>query len=471
MILSGAATALLLIQGCRESPESLGVPGSPPLAALDVPQPDIVLVLVQHLREDGLPDSAAVRFFQGLKRTGGVRYSAAYAHSPSPTVSFGSLLTGHYPSAIPLCDVGNRLGDRQFAQERPWCAQLPPERHQLPAVLALYGYETALFSRGQRDAGMLATGFEYHDDNPDAATDWADLREQISGWWTQAQGPRFATVVVSDLDVRRRPGLLAPAGIRDAGDLRYILPLEWGEDDPLAPLRAPLYEAYSAEAGRIGSQLALLLDGLPGSPLVVVTSTVGMSLGERTGLGNHPLGFFSQDYVVDRCVHVPLWLSPEGESALRSDPVELVDIFPTLTRWAQATPPHGLPGDDLSDADQDGLAFAEYGPMLAVRGGRLLLTFHRPMPDASASDPWITDVLRSTSPAAQRGHPGSDYALHDVVADPFQARQLIDREPDTATILHQSLLDWRTGPDAPPEGRLSPEQIWELRMNPAFGYW
>jgi arylsulfatase A-like enzyme len=468
-----AALPLLLGPACQVAPESGEVaPVGRAAVNTDVGRPDILLVLVQHLREDGLPDGAAVRFFRALGRKGGVRYTAAYAQSPSPTVSLGSLLTGHYPSAIPLCDLGNRLGDRQFGQELPWCARVPPERRQLPAVLGLYGYQTALFSRGQWAADANATAFAHHDDLPGAATDWQALTERFYDWWAQSgPAPRFAALVVSDLDLRRRPDLVEPLGLGDPEELQYMLPLQLGEHDPLASLRAPLYQAYCSEAERVGQKLATLLDGLSGDPLVVVTSTVGMNLGERAGLRNHTLGFFSQDYVVDRSVHVPLWISPTGEPALRTDPVELVDLFPTLTAWAHATPPHGLPGRALEEVDHAAKDFAEYGPMLAVRGGPYLLTLHRPMPDASAADPWVTDILMSTSPAAQRGDPGSDYALHDVVADPLQEHQIIDQRPDEATALHQALRDWRVGPDAPPTGRLTPEQIWELRMNQAFGYW
>lgn len=459
--------SVLLLLACGNDP--VVEPKRADVISDGVARPDIVLVLVERLREDGTADGAAARFFEALSREGGTRFDAAYAQSPSTMVSFGSLLTGHYPSAIPLCDVGNRLGDRQFGQELPWCATLPEHRPLLPDVLELYGYDSAVFLRGEGASPVFRAGFEHVDSVERAQTDWTALREDVLAWWNEADAPRFLTLVVRDLDLRKRPELLGPIGIGDPEALEYQIPLQIGEPDPLAAVRAPLHAAYVEEAARTGSELRGLLDGLDGARMVV-TSTVGMNLGERDGLRNHTLGFLSQDYVVDRSVHVPLWVSG-GEAATRSDVVELVDLFATFAAWGHAVPPSDLPGSDLALVDEGGMAFAEYGPMLAVRGGRHLLTLHRPMPDASASDPWVTDVLRDATPSSRRLDPSSDYALHDVVSDPMQQTQLVDASPEIADALHAGLLAWRLGPDAPPKGRLTPEQIWELRMNQAFGYW
>ena len=109
--------------------------------------------------------------------------------------------------------------------------------------------------------------------------------------------------------------------------------------------------------------------------------------------------------------------------------------------------------------------------MLVTRRGRHLLSLHHAMPNSAAADPFLTEQLLASPPSGMGDGPMADYVLHDVVDDPLQERDLLGVDPNTATRLHQDMVRWRTGPDAPPGGRLKPEDLWELRMTQAFGYW
>jgi hypothetical protein len=105
------------------------------------------------------------------------------------------------------------------------------------------------------------------------------------------------------------------------------------------PLREPVWRAYLAELSVIDAELGRLFDFLRArnlyeQALIIVTSDHGELFGER--------GHFEHSYRLDpELVEIPLIIKWPHQSASRevSDPVSLVDLFPTILEVAGATVP------------------------------------------------------------------------------------------------------------------------------------
>lgn len=456
---------------------------------------------------------AAQRLLSRLTGPVALSTSQAYAQSLDPVVGLGSLLTGRYPSAIPLCGSAGSVA--ASAGLEVWCHYLPPERETVPGVLAHYGYRTALFHQLLGEAG-LASSFQVAVDlgsgSDVGATPWESLRSDLTAWWlAEPASPRMAVLVLPDIDLVRRPDLL---------------PVAPDEESPRAPGAASVFEAsravavqrssrrrdacasiqkgrltlarregarreapthfttlerqealarYRDEADHLGGRLQGLLDLLPPpagrARVVVVAGLHGLSIGEYEGTSVDESRLLWSNFVVDRTIRVPLvWLDDVGGAAVAPDhPVELVDIAPTIFARAGVVPPHGLPGVDLLDSvgspDLEAeVAYCEYGDMLALRRGDHLLTLRAMVHNMSSLDPFLGEIL--ACPGLREG-----FWLHDVRADPYQELDLVDALPELAASLEQAMIERRTGPGALPPESLQDDQLLQLRLAGAEGYW
>ena len=419
------ATWLLL--GCTADAPT---PPAPQPVASGEGRPDIVLILVSRLRADAGAEQALM---EGLDRRPSHRFQAAYAQSPDDLPSVGSILTGRYPSAVPIC------GLKPADSEQPWCAQLPASRHTLPDVLSLYGYQTALFSdRSPLIGPRIRDRFAHASEIPLHGDPLATLQAQASRWWAQAPSPRLLTIFTSALDLR-----LAP------------------ETDDLPAL-------YRQEARALGEGLGGLLAELDGSPWVVLAGSRGINLGEPGGYEGESQVPLSPPVILDRYVHVPLMIfdpTHQGRPRGIDTPVELIDIFPTLATLSGATPPAGLPGDDLLGALQEGTTYSELGDMLAVRQGGTMLTLRTYQHHGCALDPALTDALADLPLA------GPHFLLHDVRRDPMQTDDLLTQRLQQAQSLREVMISLRSGAAAPAPEAITPARIWEYRMSASQGYW
>ncbi len=504
----GVLTALLFAVGCQDSV-------GPGPSHVHAGRPDLVLVLVTGLRADQPGEHGAEAAF--LAPFGGrlaLRATAAYAQSLDPAVSLGSVLTGRYPSSIPLC--GSIRQGAWSEREEVWCHQLPAARETLPGVLAHYGYRTALFHQLPSDPG-LEEAFEHAVDlgtgDPRVATPWVRLATEVSSWWASSSGdPRLLVLQLSDLDLRHRPDLhpdfasdlqggavldlapweLAGAGQRQAGAVgvlparrrpcarivrdRLSLPgrrgvppddLQWfnGVD------REEALSLYRGEAGAVGDQLSSLLAMLTETPgrsrSVVLAGLRGVSIGEYGGTTTQASRLVWSDYLVDRTMRVPLAVlgAGDGPAAVLEHPVELVDLLPTMLGRAGAVAPYGIPGADLlGEGPDEPLAYAEYGDMLAIRHEDMLLTLRAMVHNISSLDPFLTEVLEC--PGLVGG-----FWLHDLGSDPVQELDLLDALPDRAEALEQAMIARRTGLGAPPAATWEDDRLLKLRLAGSEGYW
>ncbi|MFT4978524.1 MAG: hypothetical protein ACI8S6_004434, partial [Myxococcota bacterium] len=339
-------------------------------------QPDLIMLIASGLRADTSGPGAEAALYGALGERPSIRFTAAYAQSCVPYTSLGSLLSGRYPSAIPLCGTTdpNSLSPQARA-EQPWCSKLPPQTWTLPEVLSVYGYRT----------GAYVSDADAH-----STTDWSGLTASVGDWWrADASAPRLLVVQVLDLHMLQFDPRIGYDEQQPGLDRRELaLPPEAIED---------FYVARSAE---VGEGFRAVLSALPASgerPREVwLTSTSGLSLRETTGVKSDHLRAVTNAVIVDRTIHVPL-ARLGGSHATREDDrvVELIDLLPTLAALAAAEPPAGAQGHDLLSTvpDPAPFAYAEFGDMLALREGDDLLSYRFFLHNASSLDPRLTEGL------------------------------------------------------------------------------
>ncbi len=409
--------------------------------------PDIVLLVPSGLRagaaEQALYDAWGAPPVQ--------RFASAYAQSCVPFTSMGSLLAGQYPTAMTLCatrDV-NSVGD---SKTRPWCARVPDAVWTIPEVLDLYGYASA--------AMVPAI-------SPTRSTDWDAVRSEAQTWWmAHAEQPRFYMVQTLDLHMLQFDPITGYEEQQADHERRVSV----------ASTEA-LQAEYLARARRTGTNLRQLVDAaLPVGDRpreIWLTSTNGLSLQEKTGLNSDHLLAVTNTLIVDRTIHVPLarldtTVASSVRQAVHNEVVELIDLLPTVVAMAGGVVPEGAQGRDLlsTEPDPDPYAYAEFGDMLALREGDELLTFRYFLHNASSLDPRLTDGLRANVPGSS-----NFYALHDIVADSMQARDVVHERLERASTLQARMLQIRTGPGAPPDDPLTTEQLKQMRLKPSDGYW
>ncbi len=461
-----------LVAACTGAPSDRGpapsaVPSQPVAATTAGVHPaeapaDVILVLEDGLRSDiGGPGAEAALFDALAAAAPGhpplLRYTNASAQSVQAFLSIGSILTGRYPSAVPICSlpVGPKV------TSTPWCVQIPASVPTIPGFLSIYGYSTALVvtppSLREHDqiAGEFGAVFVSRDSEHDGLGSAVD---NSLAWWTKSSGtPRFL-MIVDDLAapvMLGAPSQLAP-----------------GEVDTVVPkLRAAYSEGAAARGKELGRLLVAASAGTTRETWMIVTAAHGVSIGETTGTPSLPIAPVQHDILLERTLHVPLAIfgpASAGSPLVVPEVRELTDIAPTIAHLGRALPPAGLTGRDLFETappTTERVAYAEFGDMLAGRSQRYLLMARLWMHGGTALDPEITRKLRD------RPSPGSTFTLHDIVADPMQTTNLVSTDPKDAATMYDALLALRTGPAAPPQGGLTQDQVAKLRSSGALNYW
>ncbi|MEE2751025.1 MAG: hypothetical protein VX519_06320 [Myxococcota bacterium] len=445
-----------------------------PSTESDVPT-DLVVILVPGLRAEGSNSGAESQFWKKIGRTPDVRYTSAYAQTPSPRVSIGSMLTGMYPSAIPLC---GRYVPREYdlqdrgQNEQAWCATIPPDRHTWPKVLSLYDYRTVLIRGPAPGAEHIDPAFneviEINSPQRNWVSDWPRMREKARSWWqANSDSPRLLVVLATDLELPALSRFFDESGMAP----------EYPGDKGAIAHPDVLRKRYTEEAAKAGTAIGGILEDLQVSDRPVwsvVTSTHGVSLGERSppsaqerAQAYDHLKLPTTQILMDRTTHVPLALfGPTQRNKVVEDPVELIDVFPTLAGLSKATEPAQLQGDNLLSAtDENPVAYSEFGDMLALRKDNLLLTFRCFLHNGTSLDPELTSRFEK-APLQ-----GEFFSLHDVVKDSMQQENLQKSQPEQVETLRNALLNQRKGPGAPPPDALGAEELKALRLTPALGYW
>ena len=468
----------LVLSSCRGPAER--VPGG---------QPDILLLVVPGWRADRQQEPSAERaLMQAVAKEPALEARAAYAQSTSTFVSVGSMLTGRYPSAVPLC--GPRKDTARSGAQPLWCATIPEQRRSLPEVLALYGYRTAVLSARGGVYEDIFGGFQQDllglPGRRATITPLDALPVRAAKWWNQDHSqPRLLLVLFDDLLQEAIAHFLVDPDSPSRNDSNWYKGMD-------AERVAALKQEYARQAAQFGRTIATLMAEMEPAPdgrarWSVLTSSQGASLGELGGLGTGPVPFSTlerpgYDTVLERTIHVPMaFYGPGTPQPAIGQVVELVDLFPTLAAMAAARPPASLPGEDLlalEREDSAATAYAEFGDMLALRRGPYLLGFRCWERGITSLDPFLTEQLaeRVASPDAVGGaqrdfRTSNTVTLHDVSRDPMQDSDLMAGEQELGRQLLQLLYSLRTGAGAPPSDILGPEQLKALRDGPRFTYW
>ena len=283
----------------------------------------VILVVIDTLRADRLPvygytagrTPALTAFAQES-----VVFDRAYAHAPQTLPSHVSMFTGHLPFEHKVRD---NLGFI-LARDTP----------TLAGMFRSAGYRTGGFVSAYvlRSETGVGQGFEVYDATfPPMAADRSAAQVQRPGTQTLAAAESWLGSLTSD---------------------RFFLFLHLYE--PHKPYRPPErfsnLPPYDGEVAFSDEIVGTFFDSLKkrgwyDNATIVVLADHGEGLGDHIE-EEHGL------FLYDEVIRVP-WIVrlPGAQSAGRrvKDPVQHIDLLPTLSALAGLTPPRGLRGRDLSD--------------------------------------------------------------------------------------------------------------------------
>jgi arylsulfatase A-like enzyme len=153
-----------------------------------------------------------------------------------------------------------------------------------------------------------------------------------------------------------------------------------------------------------------------------------------------------------------------------AEPVELVDLFPTLTRWLGVDAPKDLEGDDLGALLRgQGAAAAAGAPRYAFSeagsGGGAKRTHFWSVEDRGSK--LIFQLIRkgATAPGASAA---GRWQFFDLAQDPSEQRNLVETRPPELRRLRTALEAWmRQSADSAASEEQSDETVRALK---ALGY-
>ncbi|HTR24842.1 MAG TPA: sulfatase-like hydrolase/transferase [Terriglobales bacterium] len=319
--------------------------------ALAQSAPDVFLITIDTLRADHLGcygykdvetptiDSVA---------TDGIRFSAAFTHSPITNTSHTSILTGLLPSNHGVTDFGVPLAPNHVT----WAELLKKQGYQTGAFIGAVILDASQLAPG------LDRGFDFYDNFP-AKTDSKDRFGRVE---------RRAQTVVTDAE-----SWLAqhPRDSQSAAP-RFMWVHLFDPHDPYEP-PAPFSEKYAknlydGEIAYTDSQLAHFISTLKKSgaydkSILIIVGDHGEGLGEH-GEDTHGL------FLYDATLHVPLIVklpanAHHGEVVDKL--VRTTDILPTVLALTNTQTPPELNGASLvplinkeNDADRELLGETDY---------------------------------------------------------------------------------------------------------------
>ena len=418
--------------------------------------PNIVLFVMDTVRAD------AVSAYGGIEGTTptldrlaseGVRYARAYSHAPWTLPSHATIFSGLLPSQH---GVGwqrtNARGELVMLAER----------------LQEAGYETFGVSENiwiSKHFNM-AQGFERLVSGLGVQVVQATRR-----WLVKREGDRPFFLFVNVIDphfpyavAKENPFLPSGVSAGEASSLpqdpaHYLCApeLKLGQ---LAVLKGLYLGEVSAADAKLGRVLGLLdAAGEMEATITIVTSDHGEHFGEH-GLASH------QFSVYQPLLHVPLVVHglPDVEPAVVEEPVQQLDLVPTVLQWVGLEIPDSLPGRPLPTT-----------ALSAPRERRMIGEYSDP---AGAADPEEKGLARSMRQAGLQArsdcppnsrlfgdrrsvvrHPHKAIwfehhtaELYDLEADPHEEHDLAGERP----ALLAELVDVISSPPPPIDAAMEP---------------
>jgi arylsulfatase A-like enzyme len=500
----GRRTVQLTFSLAAEAPGIPGFWGTPVVrtraaAAEGAPQ-GIIVIQADTLRPDHLPVYGHTRettpFLAQLASEGTV-FQNAYAQAGWTKVSTPSIMTGLYPSTHGVAKLDDRL---------------PASATTLAEVYRAAGHATLSLSSVMFTGQFtnLHQGFEeLHeasstgDPGPYASKTARDYVDRAIAWIERHRDEPFfiylhvfdphspyeprrpydtlwADISMRDEHIRQREALrktiAAPflAG-RGMATREEMIKAE------VDPARYIAYDKdwYDSSIRGMDAEIARLMQRLRTAGLDNKTAVVFLSdHGEE--FHEHGRMWHGQS-VYTEMMRVPLIVRWPGQVQARriEEPVQLIDVMPTLLDISRLSHPEGLQGQSLL-------------PLLRVNGNRGPET-------AAANDGWRPrPVVMEKRPEGSPEFPNAtesaaiidghwklihntirpahlaEFELFDVAKDPFDQNNLADQHPDVVKRLAKALEGFRgmasgakLKPDSEAAGSMTPEQLQRLR---SLGY-
>ncbi len=364
---------------------------------------DVVLVTIDTMRYDRTPLAKGPAAMPTLRQLGerGTVFDRAYAPSNVTRRSIPAMILGASPPRIRGRVVG-------------WALRLDPRHVPLAERLQVAGYQTAgFFCCGSFWEPAKKTGY---------SRGLAAVSIESDGELLVAEARRY-------LEARYATTPSAPGFTW----LHFIEPHNWmkrkdpKDGDKAGDSRRRRYDGALAEVDGYLTELLAALDAIPEArrPILIITSDHG------EGLGDHDAAFHSSD-LYDSQLRVPFVIVVPGEAPRRiAEPVSLTDLSPTVLDLAGFVVP-GLP-------DMDGRSLADL-----VTGARA------PDPDGGFAYAVMLKDRSSSQEAYAVVHGrhklidgDGGLELYDLVADPKEATNLADDQPETVATLRALLQERR----------------------------
>lgn len=387
----------------------------------DPPRPNILIVSIDTLRGDRIGYTGYKRDttpnIDRLSREA-YRFTDSIAQAPSTWSSHRSIFTSLYPSV-------HKQGQNRQSSSIPY---------SMASILRDHGYHTAGFVDGGflRASFGFGHGFDVYDDDSKnerarvgiGRLGLAGIIPKVRKWFEAApRKPFFLFVHTYDVHCPYTPpepyfsrfsswyrGSLQVRGTCGADFNRQKL----SEDD-----YRYLSDLYDGGIAYMDSQIEVLFDlfrdaGIFDDMLVIVTSDHGESLGER--------GYVGHNRQFEEELRIPLlWRFPGEAGGSVSEPVQSIDILPTLCAWLKIDPGIELQGTNI----------------LTVMRGSQSFKGHR----MRMSEGTFGHAIRYESQFKMVLRKSGSYQLFDLQRDPMEVAPMADVDSPVA---REMLTQYRT---------------------------
>jgi arylsulfatase A-like enzyme len=407
--------------------------------------PDVYVITIDACRADRFTSEIMPRLTEYSRKKCAV-YEKAYSPASWTAPSFGSFATGQYPD---VCMVGGMaLGNAQptLAEvmyengydtyffvgnpvlDRPRGLHRGFEHHRLwsysPPLVALRFYDTDMLNSLTRDVNDL---------RPAGAVNRAITEDALGVIENESTRPKFAWFHYMD---PHWPYYPEPEYVKEgyrtyAEDAEFCCNFDYATEENLDIIE----ELYTAEARALDDEIMTLIDAIeekPGRPaLIIFTSDHGEEFNEHGLIGEHGKTVYQEVMLVPFFIKLPE-TDTAAKATVVSEPVNLLDLAPTVLDYVGFDPPSSIQGRSLFAENAHGsvggiILFGSwvqtdeylYG---AVSGNRKLISSEE-------------EIAAGT---------GGDY--YDLAADPRETTPL--PHDGTAERLRKTLADWKTENDA-----------------------
>ena len=456
---AAAVVAALLVWGSPlataplDAPLAYRIPSAPGA-------PDVILVSLDTTRADHMSTYGYAREtspnLTALARDG-LNFTQARSPAEWTVPGHASMLTGLYPSRHGAHYAGSwQAGPQIYGRKRVF--PLAEDRVTMAEVLRARGYRTggfvANFGNLYRGFGM-AQGFDHYEDAPGVMLkpvphvvrfaqrfdptflkrpfrSASEIGATALGWadGTPAGQPVFLFLNLLEPHHWMLPPAPFDRWARELPDAHRLA--RKGIFTHAIPTRltdaeqAFVTATYDGQIALMDAGLGELVAGLKArgryeNALIVVTADHGELLGEHEQLGH------GGRMMYEGLLHIPMVVKLPGREHLRgeiSDPVQLVDILPTVAAAVGAAVPAGVQGEALPHVRHEIVAEEHINPEFVSHYGEV---YDRAIRVLYARPYKLIETSKG------------ERLLFDLARDPGEGENLVSREPDRAKELERRL--------------------------------